>query len=167
MVKTSLQIIKQADETKYHIDIGKGWIMGCNKIKAWQRINNDHSYQSFPHLEWMSDCCLTPNEHFQLYHCENNLQSMRWCPLCTRLTRFMVFLLCYHTDNSPGVDMSGYLEVPRLIINVPGTWHFQATHLPPELNVNCFWFVHHNYGVHTLWQFSIYSRQSPISRPQG
>jgi hypothetical protein len=51
MVNTSLQTIKQADETKYHIDIEKGSIMGSNKIKAWQWINNDHSYQSLPHLD--------------------------------------------------------------------------------------------------------------------
>jgi len=42
----------------------------------------------------------------QLYHGENRFVMSGWCPLCTRPTRWVGYLLLAHWNNSLWVNMS-------------------------------------------------------------
>ena len=61
-----------------------GECVKCNHIKKWQE-----------YIYWVSDYCLTLNQHFQLCHGENKLHSMKWwwCPLYSRPACRVGFLL--------------------------------------------------------------------------
>ena len=63
--------------------------------------------------EWVSECCLTLTQQFQLYHSENKLmfnEMMMKYALYYTNTLSWIFILLAHWNNSPRIDMSSHTD---------------------------------------------------------